>query len=968
MNSPLDEIIPASPTSVRLKFNLKNREHRKRKRKVKKHSSTSEQQPLSNIINVDFTSAPASFLPCPQLSLPSAAIVTTLKTPTSKLVSTVSSNTVPLTSVPSIAPVFTDVPSSSKEPILLHLSTMHKPHKVNINLYGDDDINDTPVAHNLDILASAKLLEKAKYSHNARQPTFSKSQLTTGLVQLSNLIETETSPKCSSPTIDTESFMTNTQWNHICEAADNAKDLHLVSNRLKEAEQPESSRADIFGKKTPLKRNLLKQSILDDFDVNSPSPKRNKPNAPQTPSPRLKTTVIRTYSRRKLKEEKPTTSRRLFEIPDSPSTVHSNFSDESDLEADAFATCTSRPQMVSSPDFDLNQSVIENIHNLSFYYSQPDVSNSSEHQHLLEEIFCHISRLKSCVVMQSPNQYENAAESELSEDSFQGFGEATTITPNLVFNDHDNDSYPHKQEAHLRDVCEQFTDSDEFFANFKSPQKPDTQAAALPKPEKSVRNLLSLRSRRSLRKSSKTQSNHPATSDQNMDDLINAPLLTDSCMLPGILELNAVGNVQSPLTSFGGFATGRGAPLKVTETAIKKSAQIFTDILEKKDNVPCNTVPPPCLGFKTAKSSTIRVANEASTSACSFIDSQLKDIPNILSSDNKLTAEQEAYTTLAKTDPRKKKKTLEMFDQFIDDLFNEPTLDQPDPFLLPALQTAKGSGVDENKPDIDKATPLEIVTTSFTSFGGFTTGRNVLGKISENSKMSAEMITNILKKKNDNNVSVNNVQHAMKVTAVATTSANIPFKDEKLVSDKKACTTLAYTNPSKKQKTLQTFDQFMDDLFIAPLLDQPDPFLLPTKPPANGTGLNISADGNKSTIEKSNPVENLTFPSFGGFSTGRGAPVKVSENAIKKSALMFTDILESKDEIIFPVNNVPKECSSSFKGFTTASGLGIKISDAAINKSRQIFDTVNKEFETYLGPAQTPVNKTGTKNIFLKDL
>lgn len=544
-----DDFIPASPTAALVKCDSITREHRKRKRKVKKHRSWNAQseQPLSNIINVNTKCLPATlsaFHQSHQSLTPVPAIKICVPLVESKTVPSISTVFLPSKVVPSksylkvdITKVpFTEVSSTSKSvyeqatPLvavqsenthsrrklsstigtlknhsqpLLSIANAFSPvkvtskaaspiagsskqitlSKVNISLY-DEYVEDCTVNHsNIDVFADAKLLEKGKSTNFTHPVTFTNKQVPSGFVTFSKLVKTMSR---KSPTfIETEAFITNSQLHRICEEADNAKNHIILNNeRLQDTLTSISQDKNILH--TPSKHShiTLKQSILDDFDVNSPSPKRCKPNSKpvKTPSPRIKTEIIRTYSRITKEKENIKSSRRLFEIPDSPSTVHSDLANESDFEDDdPFETYNNKQLITSSPDFDLNRSALDNIHNLSFYYSQP-AAHIQENQDLVNDVFQHISKLK-CSLLQSSKTYKNAVEFEGSEESFKGFGECTTLPQDFLFHDLDHDHvfrniHEDSNNGNIEMVINAdmaMDTDDEIFANFKSPQKVNAQ-------------------------------------------------------------------------------------------------------------------------------------------------------------------------------------------------------------------------------------------------------------------------------------------------------------------------------------------------------------------------------------------------------------------------------------------------------------------------------------------------------------
>lgn len=323
-----------------------------------------------------------------------------------------------------------------------------------------------------DVLASARLLEQAKSSQcpQIKRPLLPKTT-TNGFQALSENVNFQTFNvnETNIPTI-------NTQLDGICKNAD-----------LAEINKWEFSPIS----KCQIKNLSTKQAILEDFGVSSPSPKRNRAqDVEESPSPVLKTVVIKTYSKRSSKEKTATFNRRLFvptiyaRSPYSSNSDRIDSPDESD-DLELFHSCPDTRIANNSspvPDPNLSGGVMGNILNLSFYYSQTQHQNANSNNNADNRT------LNDNVSAKSPG-YPSLDLSGDDSDSFHGFGESITLQQNFDFgrpNDFSEDlsademdtkSFTNENKlSPSKDLTSFLQEDDDLFANFMSPvKKPDEE-------------------------------------------------------------------------------------------------------------------------------------------------------------------------------------------------------------------------------------------------------------------------------------------------------------------------------------------------------------------------------------------------------------------------------------------------------------------------------------------------------------
>lgn len=319
-----------------------------------------------------------------------------------------------------------------------------------------------------ELLASARLLEQAQLSQQSpiKKPCFSKT-VNAGFQALSDQVDYPTASDIG----PTQIPISTTHLDRICNVADLA--------------QTHEWDVSPISKQPPPKDLSTKEAILEDFGVNSPSPLRPRTQEfIRSPTPVLKTVVLKTYLRRSAKRNTSTPNRRLFD--NEPSAYSSDRDRITDSEEDS-----DNPELFHSlpdtriavnrspvPDPNLSGGVLGNIMNLSFYYSQTECLNTND---------LNIdTKTKEDVEDKSPPRGDPS--SVLSDDErepFHGFSQSITLQPNFddrrlldFSSDVPSDEEIPKEDVKYeniatpsKDLTSFLQDDEDLFANFMSPIK-----------------------------------------------------------------------------------------------------------------------------------------------------------------------------------------------------------------------------------------------------------------------------------------------------------------------------------------------------------------------------------------------------------------------------------------------------------------------------------------------------------------
>lgn len=320
--------------------------------------------------------------------------------------------------------------------------------------------NPVGICH--DVFASARLLEQAQSSQqiNIVRPVRPKTTVV-GFQALSDQVDF---PKS---VFESTQSISKTQLDRICNDAD------LAQTRKWEASSIS---------KPPFADLSTKEAILEDFGVNSPSPKRQaSQKVVQSPLPVSNTVIIKTYSKKYIKHNTSTPNRKLFQqnpsYAASPYSSNSDWIDSSDDESDdleLFHSCPDTRLAINSspvPDPNLSGSVVGNILNLSFYYSQTNqcpVANINDDPPAVEDNLS----------VKSPSLVLSGDDS----GSFHGFGESITLqqnfdgrfsdfSENISSDEMENDENTGIKTTPSKDLISFLQEDEDLFANFMSPVK-----------------------------------------------------------------------------------------------------------------------------------------------------------------------------------------------------------------------------------------------------------------------------------------------------------------------------------------------------------------------------------------------------------------------------------------------------------------------------------------------------------------